>query len=155
MNAVDRFALWEPVGWRKKAFVWGSTGFYALLGVIMLVGLVTNIGWLLWPGLVGGAAYVVALALVSYRGTVLRVRSIKEKVDSAGAILTGWRELAGPEASKTEALEDLVCSLWLYTGRYEWTQLTTEQKELWADALDKHQLAEYPDEFTPQERWWR
>lgn len=49
------------------------------------------------------------------------------------------------------ALRDLIATLWLYTGRYEEKQLTTEQKELFADVVESH-----PRDFDYEhDRWWR
>lgn len=42
--------------------------------------------------------------------------------------------------------------------RWVVTQLTTQQKELWADAVEswRHRLhADEPEEITPYDRWWR
>lgn len=51
------------------------------------------------------------------------------------------------------ALRDLVTTLWLYIGRYAETQLTTEQKELLADAVDSSHMDDgHPAEYH---RWWR
>lgn len=45
-------------------------------------------------------------------------------------------------------LRDLVATLWLYNGRYEETQLTTEQKELYADCVEACGSSDF-------NRWWR
>ena len=46
---------------------------------------------------------------------------------------------------------DLLGSIWLYVNwRHVTTQLTTEQKELWADAVDA--CGEAGD--SPVDRWW-
>lgn len=65
-------------------------------------------------------------------------------------------------AVENEALRDLVSSMWLYTSRHTWTQLTTEQKELFADVVDADHVRQdalegtSPDlAYTPLERWWR
>lgn len=49
---------------------------------------------------------------------------------------------------------DLLGSIWLYVDwQYVTRQLTTEQKELWADAVD---ASGDPDEPGPKvDRWWR
>jgi len=56
--------------------------------------------------------------------------------------------------------EDLLASIWLYVDWYFVTrQLTTEQKDLWADAIDaRHARANADDPdlgALPVERWWR
>lgn len=43
----------------------------------------------------------------------------------------------------------------LHVGRYEWSQLTTEQKNLLADLIDEGRAKEYPDDHEPMERWWQ
>lgn len=50
-------------------------------------------------------------------------------------------------------LRELIATLWLYIGRYEEIQLTTEQKELMADIVE----SDDSDRLTPFEydRWWR
>ncbi len=57
-------------------------------------------------------------------------------------------------------MRDLLSYLALHIGRYEWTQLTTEQKELLADVIEeKHRRMEAEDglDYTsvPVHRWWR
>lgn len=65
---------------------------------------------------------------------------------------------------RTELLEDLLCSIYLYIGWPSVTrQLTTEQRELWADLIDRER--ERQDEsdgyldtdmaYAPVDRWWR
>lgn len=56
--------------------------------------------------------------------------------------------------------EDLLGAIWLYIPwHYVTKQLTTEQKELFADAVDAHSArinAEEPEiGLLPAERWWR
>lgn len=48
-------------------------------------------------------------------------------------------------------LRDLIATLWLYIGRYEETQLTTEQKELLADVVEGHER----DFSMTFDRWWQ
>lgn len=63
----------------------------------------------------------------------------------------------GPEQGNLleESLRDLVSTLYLYVGLYEWKQLATEQKELFADVVDGG-WARSPDmEGSAVERWWR
>jgi hypothetical protein len=55
--------------------------------------------------------------------------------------------------AETAAYQDLLTSIWLYVPwRYVTKQLTTEQKELWADAVE---AAGDPDAPIPADRWWR
>lgn len=60
---------------------------------------------------------------------------------------------ASGDPELVEQLEDLVCTLWLYTGHYAWKQLTTEQRELFADVLDRRPQDD--GDFEPVDRWWR
>lgn len=60
----------------------------------------------------------------------------------------------------TVPYEDLLASIWLYVKwHYVTRQLTTPQKELFADAIDAHHAranAEDPDlNAPPVDRWWR
>lgn len=62
-------------------------------------------------------------------------------------------------AEEFTAYEDLLGSIWLYIGwRFVTGQLTTEQKNLFADAVDacwrRSDLAEGED-FMAVDRWWR
>lgn len=57
-------------------------------------------------------------------------------------------------------IADLVASMDLYIGRHEIKQLTTEQKELWADLVDSYSVNlgnEDPSMLPPgrTSRWWR
>lgn len=57
-------------------------------------------------------------------------------------------------------MRDLLSYLALHIGRYEWRQLTTEQKDLLADVIEeKHRRMEAEDglDYTsvPVNRWWR
>lgn len=54
-----------------------------------------------------------------------------------------------------EALRDLVAVLNLYVGHHAWTQLTTPQKELFADVVDRHWSEVEPGDRSLTERWWR
>lgn len=54
-----------------------------------------------------------------------------------------------------EEYDDLLSSIWLYVGWREVTRhLTTEQRELWAEAITRHSRQEFPDDPTQPERWW-
>jgi hypothetical protein len=50
-------------------------------------------------------------------------------------------------------LRELVAALWLYTGRYCETKLTTEQKELFADVVEAE--SEPSDPPFVYDRWWQ
>lgn len=50
------------------------------------------------------------------------------------------------------ALRELIATLWLYTGRYEERKLTTEQKELFADVVEREHSEGDPYTY---DRWWR
>jgi hypothetical protein len=59
-----------------------------------------------------------------------------------------------------DELQELLGSIWLYVSwRYVTRQLTTEQKELWADAVDAHtrdgQIEDGEDVHPVADRWWR
>jgi hypothetical protein len=50
-----------------------------------------------------------------------------------------------------EALRDLIATLWLYIDFYHERQLTTEQKELLADVVERHER----DFDMTYDRWWQ
>lgn len=54
-----------------------------------------------------------------------------------------------------EALRDLVATLNLYVGHHTWTKLTTPQKELFADVVDRNWSELEPGDGALTERWWR
>ena len=57
-------------------------------------------------------------------------------------------------ARSREALEDLLASIWLYVPwRFITMQLTTAQKDMWADALEMSSAR--AGERTTADRWWR
>lgn len=61
-------------------------------------------------------------------------------------------------AADVQALEDLLGDLWLYVNwRWITTQLTTPQKERFADAVEASsaRLNAGTDETTHVDRWWR
>jgi hypothetical protein len=78
----------------------------------------------------------------------------RDFADDARAIL----DAAAPDLA--QRYEDLLASIWLYVP-WHWvtSQLTTPQKELWADAIDAgHARAAAEDpglDPLPAERWWR
>lgn len=49
---------------------------------------------------------------------------------------------------------ETLASLSLYIGHHTWTQLTTEQKECLADAVDT-EFRQNDDGIDPVDRWWR
>lgn len=64
------------------------------------------------------------------------------------------------QTARIADLQDMVGYVALHINeRWIVTQLTTEQKELWADAVEAWQQRLYEDEpdieFTPYDRWWR
>jgi hypothetical protein len=70
----------------------------------------------------------------------------------AGSFLGRLRHLLDPERvpASPRRYQDLLGCIWLYVNwRYVTTQLTTEQKELWADAVDSF------DGVRTADRWWR
>ena len=102
-----------------------------------------------------------------------RVREVwvewaREQPDPKPSHLVGWDDL--DEGNRevdmrigealAEPYEDLLSSLWLYV-QWRWItkQLTTEQKDLFADAIDAHHVRMNADdphwEMPPVERWWR
>jgi hypothetical protein len=77
-----------------------------------------------------------------------------------------WAYVAGKEriiaAHRYQELADLVTYAELHFGRFVWTQLTTDQKELLADLIDAKYDRQDAEEntpadrrYTPTERWWR
>lgn len=67
---------------------------------------------------------------------------------------TASEELASKDA-RIAAHQDLLSSLNLYTSRHTWTQLTTGQKELFADSIDADRARSDDDEGYRVDRWWR
>ena len=62
--------------------------------------------------------------------------------------------------AERDDLRELLGSIWLYVKwRHVTKQLTTEQKELWADAVDaearQRQIEEGEEQRAVAERWWR
>lgn len=53
------------------------------------------------------------------------------------------------------ALQDLLATLNLYASRHTWSQLTTGQKELFADSIDIEHARSDDDSGYRVERWWR
>lgn len=83
-------------------------------------------------------------------GAVLRLRQIH------GLLEEHVRALA----AERDAMQDLLGSIWLYVGwRSSTRSLTTEQRELWADAVDaecrKLQIEDGEEPRPVAERWWR
>jgi hypothetical protein len=78
-------------------------------------------------------------------------------------LLVSEEDIRADERRKTAetitAYEDLLGSIWLYIGwRYVTKQLTTEQKEMFADAVESssRQLNDDdPSEPLDVDRWWR
>lgn len=106
-----------------------------------------------------------ALEALSVRGLVWWKSATIPKHCLAGLTATGRAVgLAHPyEPPLTRDLQDLLASIWLYIP-WQWvtSQLTTEQKELFADAIDAHGArlnradpAYRAEPVSPVERWWR
>lgn len=77
------------------------------------------------------------------------------------ATLSVWQEFGPPEMKERflrdindpEALKDVLSALWLYTGwEYVTRQMTTPQRELWADVIDE---SHKDTDSAPVDRWWR
>lgn len=74
---------------------------------------------------------------------------LRARLDEAGVRGLAVRQRADDDRA---ALRELLGSIWLYVDwRYVTKQLTTEQKEMWADAVD----AFGEPETGKAERWWR
>lgn len=59
-----------------------------------------------------------------------------------------------PLKSRSTLQQETLAALALYISRHTWTQLTTEQKECLADAIDADRQ-EIHDEVGTVDRWWR
>jgi hypothetical protein len=84
------------------------------------------------------------------RGEESRLRALVG--DEIGTIGQGF--------DRDEQMRDLLGSIWLYVGwRSATRSLTTEQREMWADAVDARARArqiEDGEELHPvADRWWR
>jgi hypothetical protein len=63
-----------------------------------------------------------------------------------------WARNQPAPVDDAAAYQELLRSIWLYVGwRYVTRQLTTDQKELWAAALEAE---DDPDLQTTADRWW-
>ncbi|AXV09835.1 hypothetical protein DVS28_b0065 (plasmid) [Euzebya pacifica] len=68
-----------------------------------------------------------------------------------------------PTRHDIKVLQDLIGAVWLHMSSERWvvTQLTTPQKDLWADAVDAwhlrlhHTDSEPGEPPRPYDRWWR
>jgi hypothetical protein len=68
------------------------------------------------------------------------------------------REIIGGQALKprVDEYKELLASIWLYVKwHYVTKQLTTEQKNLWADAIDEVSERNHPGDGMKVERWWQ
>lgn len=62
----------------------------------------------------------------------------------------------GVPEDAVEEHKDLLASIWLYVDwKYVTRQLTTEQKELWAAAIEETSEREHPGDGTKADRWWQ
>lgn len=60
----------------------------------------------------------------------------------------------GSPAGTPNNAERALSTLWLHIGRFEILRLSTEEREALADAVDKVNQHDFPDEFEPLRRWW-
>lgn len=59
----------------------------------------------------------------------------------------------GATIEERDALREMLAAIWLYVDwRYVTRQLTTEQKNLWADAVDAG--GDPADDGVKADRWW-
>lgn len=101
---------------------------------------------------------------------VLDQLAAKGHVGWKGGVVAGtcraWLTAAGRASvlddgyvSPLAGRDELIAALWLYTSQHTWTQLTTEQKDLFADIVDAAGVARQVDdgeELHPVvQRWWR
>lgn len=58
--------------------------------------------------------------------------------------------------TRLQTAEELLAAIWLYVNWRSVTgKLTTEQRELWADAIEAQSGRDHPGDPTRPERWWR
>lgn len=91
-------------------------------------------------------------AIRAYNEACAEVRRLQAELNHL-TVAEQWRD-------GTAALGDLLADLWLHVRLHDWNQLTGEQKELFADAVDAaHERvseASHPGmDLSPIERWWR
>lgn len=107
-----------------------------------------------------GQAYVALASTAARQATTFLLDSLNAPAQPTAAPAVA----DPPRRARTRAeLEDLVCTLWLYLSDHTWKQLTTDQKELFADVLDEHHAhldvqeatATTDHAYSPVERWWR
>lgn len=81
----------------------------------------------------------------------------QEAIDAVDEVMRSIYGFAPETPAKTTAdlQRETLASLALYISRHTWTQLTTEQKECLADAIDAEGHAQEPEFIGPVDRWWR
>lgn len=79
----------------------------------------------------------------------------QEAIDAVDDVMRTIYGFAPETPLKTKAAvqQDTLAALSLYISRHTWTQLTTEQKECLADAIDLDRQGE--PNLAPVDRWWR
>lgn len=76
-------------------------------------------------------------------------------IRALGEVEASRRDWAAEAAEGEVRFQDLLGSIWLYVDwQYVTRQLTTEQKKLWADAVDASGDPNYRHE-PKADRWWR
>lgn len=78
----------------------------------------------------------------------------EQRADVVDFMMTGTIKVMDREQAEANLATETLGAIWLYVDwRYVTRQLTTEQKELWADAVDAFGD---PEHVEPKaERWWR
>lgn len=80
----------------------------------------------------------------------------KAERDAAEASRRDWAVEAARLDMGVDQYRDTLHAIWLYVDwRYITGKLTTEQRELWAEAVETVSRAHHPDEPLEIERWWR
>jgi len=55
-----------------------------------------------------------------------------------------------------DAREEILALIWIYSDwHYVTRNLTTPERELWADAIDNVHRRDHAIDFVPVDRWWR
>lgn len=81
----------------------------------------------------------------------------QEAIDAVNEVMRsiyGFTPEGGRLKTRADLQQETLAALALYISRHTWTQLTTEQKECLADAIDKDRQ-DMHDEVGAVDRWWR
>lgn len=79
--------------------------------------------------------------------------AVEAALDVAVPIEASRRDWAADAEAVARRYQDLLGAIWLYVDwRYVTKQLTTEQKNLWADAVDV--FGDEADHGAKADRWW-